>query len=169
LYTILSKNIPYLKLNIGGPTIMLRLNFLLFIFMIFAFCQPEQQPQQAQSQGLRKIYYKNQQEVQQLRQAGAEIIVQEPDYVIIRTDSMLQALSVKSDPIEETDLVQRLVKIHVKDSQDIQTVANSGIDLWEVKGDTALGRAFDIYIERLKKAGLSVKIVAEDASKWEEK
>ncbi len=66
-------------------------------------------------------------------------------------------------------MVQRLVKIYLKDSTDLQKVVNSGVDLWEVKADTAVARAFDIYIERLREAGLSVKIIARDASQMEEK
>lgn len=147
---------------------MLRLYFLLFACLIFAFCQSEQQPQQAQSQGLQKVYYKNQEEVQKLRDAGAEIIVQEPDYVIIKTNKMMTTHAIKSEPIKESDMIQRMVKIYLKDSTDLQTVVNSGIDLWEVKNDTAVARAYDIYIEALRKAGLSVEIIAQNASKREE-
>jgi len=148
---------------------MLRINFLLLACLMFAFCQSEQQPQQAQSQQLQKVYYKSEQEVQKLRDAGAEIIVQQPDYVIIKTGKMVGAQDVKSEPIKELDMIQRLVKIYVKDSTDLQTVVNSGIDLWEVKNDTAIARAYDIYIDALRKAGLSVEIIAQDASKREEK
>lgn len=148
---------------------MLRLSFLLLACLIFVFCQSEQQPQQAQSQQLQKVYYKSEQEVQKLRDAGAEIIVQQPDYVIIKTNKMLTAQDIKSEPIKESDLVQRLVKIHVKDSIDLQTVVNSGIDLWEVKNDTAIARAYDIYIEALRKSGLSVEIIAQNASQRGEK
>lgn len=147
---------------------MQKIWFLLSVIIIFMSCKSEQ-PQQAQSRGLQKIYYKNQDEIQQLRKAGAEIIVQEPDYVIVRTDSMLQTQYFKSESIKETDMVQRLIKIYLKDSTDLQKVVNSGVDLWEVKADTAVARAFDIYIERLREAGLSVKMIARDASKMEEK
>lgn len=148
---------------------MLRIYFLLFACLVITFCRPDQKPQQAQTQRLQKIYYKSETEIQQLRQAGAEIIVKESDYVIVRTDSMLQTQDLKSEPIQETDMIQRLVKIGLRDSTDLQKVVNSGVDLWEVKGDTAVARAFDIYIERLRKAGLTVKVIARDASKMEEK
>lgn len=148
---------------------MLRTFFIMFACLIFVVCQSEQQPQQAQSQGLQKVYYKNQDEIQNLRNAGAEIIVQEAAYVVIKTDKMLQTHGLKSEAIQETDMVQRLVKIIVKDSTDRQTVVNSGVDLWEMKSDTAIARAYDIYIEQLRKAGLTVEIIAKDASKWEGK
>lgn len=148
---------------------MLRIIFIFLACLIFIVCQSEQQPQQAQSQRLQKVYYKNQDEIQNLRNAGAEIIVQQADYVVIKTDKMLQTHGLKSEPIQETDLVQRLVKIIVKDSTDRRTVFNSGVDLWEMKNDTAIARAYDIYIEQLRKAGLTVEIIANDASKWEGK
>ncbi len=147
---------------------MQKICFLLLVIIFLMSCKSEQ-PQQAQPRGLQKIYYKNQDEIQQLRKAGAEIIVQEPDYVIVRTDSMLQTQTFKLESIKEADMVQRLVKIYLKDSTDLQKVVNSGVDLWEVKADTAVARAFDIYIERLREAGLSVKIIARDASQMEEK
>lgn len=148
---------------------MLRAYFIFLACLIFIFCQSKQQPQQAQSQGLQKVYYKNQEEVQRLRDAGAEIIVQQPDYVIIKTDNMTSARAIESEPIKESDLIQRLVKIYLKDSTALQTVVNSGIDLWEIKKDTAIARAYDIYIDRLRNAGLSVEIIAQNASKREEK
>lgn len=148
---------------------MLRIYCILLACLMFAFCQTEQQPQQAQSKGLQKVYYKNSDEIQNLRNAGAEIIVQEPDYVVIKTNKMLQTHGLKSEAIQETDLVQRLIKIQVKDSTDRQIVVNSGVDLWEMKEDIAIARAYDIYIDQLRNAGLIVEIIADDASKWEGK
>ncbi|MDZ7265181.1 MAG: hypothetical protein ONB16_11385 [candidate division KSB1 bacterium] len=148
---------------------MLRLNFLLVAWLIFICCQSEQQPQQAAQRPLQKVYYQSEAEVQRLRDAGAEIIVQQPDYVIIKTDKMVAIQDLKSEPIREADMVQRLVKIYVKDSTDRQIVVNSGIDLWEMKNDTAIARAYDIYIEKLRQAGLTVAIISQDARQREEK
>lgn len=148
---------------------MLRLNILLFAWLIFAGCQSEQQPQPATQRPLQKVYYKSNEEVQRLAAAGAEIIVQQPDYVIIKTDHMVGMEDLKSEPIKESDLVQRLVKIHVKDSTDRQIVVNSGIDLWQVQNDTAIGQAYDIYIEKLRQAGLAVEIIAQNAKQRGEK
>ncbi len=140
---------------------------LIIACVILAFCQSKQQPHQAAGPMLQKVYYKSPAEIQRLRAAGAEIIVQEPDYVVIRTDNMVQGLDMKSQPIQETDLVQRLVKIVLKDSSDLQAVINSGIDLWQVIGDTVIARAYDIYIERLRQAGFTIDIIAQNASKME--
>lgn len=148
---------------------MIRSSFLLFAWLIFVCCQSEQQPQQASQRPLQKVYYKSEAEVQQLREAGAEIIVQQPDYVIIKTDKMVAVQGLQSEPIRESDMVQRLVKIYVKDSTDRQIVVNSGIDLWEIKNDTAVARAYDIYIDKLRQAGLHVEIISQDARQREEK
>lgn len=137
---------------------------LLSLLLLFS-CSPKVEQQSAG--GLKKISYSSNEQLQALKDAGAEIIVQEPDYVIVRTDDMLQALSVKSTPIKEADLVQRLVHIQLKDSTSLQTVVNAGVDLWQVVGDTAIARAYDLYINKLRAAGLDVKIIAQDASKWE--
>ncbi len=138
---------------------------VLLSFLLLASCSREVEQQQAG--GLKKIYYSSEKQLQAIKNAGAEIIVQEPDYVVVRADEMLQSLSVKSRPIRESDLVQRLVKIHLADSTSLQTVVNTGVDLWQVDGDTAIARAFDLYIDKMRRAGLDVKIIARDASKWE--
>ena len=138
---------------------------LIFLIGIFACKSPE--AQKSSLQGLKKIHYTSEEEISQLKQAGAEIIVKEKDYVIVRGDKMIQTLSLKFEPIAETDLVQRLVHIHIKDKDDLQTVVDTGVDFWQVKGDTAIGRAFDIQIEKIRAAGLTVKVVAMDAAKKE--
>ncbi len=138
---------------------------IMSLLLIIAACN--QQVEQQSTTGLKKISYSSKEQLEAIKKAGAEIIVQEPDYVVVRTDEMLQALGVKSAPIDEVDLVQRLVKIHLQDSTSLQTVVNTGVDLWQVEGDTAIARAFDLYINKLRDAGFDVKIIAQDASKWE--
>jgi len=137
---------------------------ILSLLLLFS-CSPKVEQQSAG--GLKKIAYSSNEQLQALKDAGAEIIVQEPDYVVVRTDDMLQALSVNSAPIQESDLVQRLVRIQLKDSTSLQTVVNTGVDLWQVVDDTAIARAYDLYINKLRAAGLTVEIMAQDASKWE--
>ena len=126
-----------------------------------------QQVEQQSVGGLKKISYSSEEQLQALKDSGAEIIVQEPKYVVVRTDEMLQALNVQSTNIKEIDLVQRLVFVHLKDSTSLQTVVNTGVDLWQVVEDTAIVRAFDLYINQMREAGLDLRIIAQDASKWE--
>ena len=140
--------------------------FIIVLLLCGACTTPK--PQQAKQQQLQKIFYSSEDEIQRLRNAGAEIIVKESDYVIVRTDSMLNAQSFSFEPIQESDLVQRLIKIIVKDSTDKCAIANVGIDIWEVKADTIIARAYDNYIEQLKNAGLSVQIIATNAANLKE-
>ncbi len=127
-----------------------------------------QQVAMTSANALKKIPYKSAEELQRLRESGAEIIVQGADYVIVRSDSQtLSAFAANATPAQEQDLIQRLAHIALRDSSDVQKIVNSGVDLWEVKSDTALVRAFDIQLERLRHAGMAFRIVKEDASKPE--
>lgn len=117
--------------------------------------------------GLRTVSYADAAELEHIRQTGAEIIVQQPDYVVIRTDSaQLAALALTSRPAQEQDLVQRLVAIVLRDSTSLQTVVDSGVDLWEARGDTAVARAYDIQLEKLRREGLAITVIAENADEW---
>lgn len=113
--------------------------------------------------GLKKVQYTSAEELRELRKAGAEIIVLQPDYVVIRTDSMENARAFRLESVREEDLVQRLVHIHLENPADVQKIVDTGIDLWEIKEDTAIAQAYDIYIERLRREGIAVTIVARDA------
>ena len=140
---------------------------LAMMFSVALIVSCSQQVEQQSVGGLKKISYSSEEQLQALKDSGAEIIVQEPKYVVVRTDEMLQALNVQSTNIKEIDLVQRLVFVHLKDSTSLQTVVNTGVDLWQVVEDTAIVRAFDLYINQMREAGLDLRIIAQDASKWE--
>jgi len=143
------------------------ISFLLLLVFLIS-CGPEEQTSQQGAGGLQKISHPTEVQIQQLVDAGAEIIVQEPDYIVIRTDNMTKPMAFSSNPIQEQDLKQRLIHVYVPDSTALQTVINSGVDFWQVDGDTAIARAFDIYIKKLQEAGLDVRIVAQDANVWME-
>lgn len=104
-----------------------------------------------------------------MRNAGAEIIVQEKDYIIVSTENVAQTLDLRFEAISESDLVQRFVHVLLTDRSELQQVVNSGMDYWELKGDTVVGRAFDVQIEQLRKEGFTVDIIAQNASAREEK
>ena len=150
---------------------MFRLLCALLLCVVFASCKPEpaQQPQQASAQGLKKLRNVSDEQIRQLREAGAEIIVQEADYVVVRTDSVQQAFALNFESISESDLVQRLANIYLKDKSELQQIVDTGVDLWEVRGDTVVASVFDIHIDKLKNAGFTVEIIAQDAAKREEK
>ncbi len=141
--------------------------FILLALMILLACKSEP-PQQAQTEYLRKVEYESQEQIDQLKKAGAKIIVKEPDYVVIETDSMVSALSVPSSPIKESDMVQRLIHVFAPDTSDVQKIIDTGIDFWQVKGDTVIARAFDIYIEQLKASGFTVEIIQQNMREKED-
>lgn len=141
--------------------------FILLVFIILLSCNSEP-PQPPPTDKLRKVEYESQEQIDQLRKAGAKIIVQEPDYVVIETDSMVSTLSVPSSPIKESDLVQRLIHVYAPDSSDVQKIIDTGIDFWQVKGDTVIARAFDIYIEQLRASGFDVEIIQQNMREKED-
>ena len=94
--------------------------------------------------------------------------MREPDYIVVRTDNMTEPIAFSSHLIQEQDLKHRLIHVYAPDTTALQTVVNSGVDFWQVDGDTIVARAFDLYIKNLKDAGLTVRIVASDATKWME-
>ena len=141
---------------------------VLLATLISSCAQEEITEQQAVTGGLQKLENLDESQIKELEDSGAEIIVHEADYIVIRTTNMTKPLAFSSTPIQESDLVQRLVHIHLKDSLSLQTVINSGVDFWQVDGDTAIARAFDLYIKKLQAEGLTVRIVAQDATKWME-
>jgi hypothetical protein len=100
-----------------------------------------------------------------------EIIVQEENYVIIRRDSAqvqsLQDAGIATTSIQETDLVQRLVRVHFSSREQLQQIVDMGVDAWETEGDSLTARAYDIHLSRLQAAGIAYRILAKDASKRE--
>lgn len=154
---------------------MLKIGWCGMLMLSLAACgtQPEpgvQQTPTSSANGLKKITYKNAEELQRLRDSGAEIIVQQADYVIVRTDSQtISAFAANATAAQEQDLIQRLAHVQLRDSSDVQKIVDSGVDLWEVKADTAIVRAFDIQLERLRQTGISFRVVKPDASSEEGK
>ncbi|MFQ5709706.1 MAG: hypothetical protein ACE5HO_19810 [bacterium] len=113
---------------------------------------------------LKKIPIQDKAQADSLLQQGFELIVVEDDYVIARLKpnqvSALGAAHVKIEPVEEADLVQRLVKIPVADDSTASKLANLGMDIWEVEKDTVVAQAFDKQIREAEAKGFAVKIVA---------
>lgn len=144
---------------------------LLVLGLAACATQPEPSAQQApatNANALKKISYKSAEELQRLRDSGAEIIVQQADYVVVRTDSAtLSAFTANAAAAQEQDLIQRLAHVQLRDSSDVQRIVDAGVDLWEVQADTAIVRAFDIQLERLRQAGLALRVVKPNASQSE--
>lgn len=134
--------------------------------LLILSCVPTEQVEALTTgKGLRKIPATDAQTIKALTDAGAEIVVKQPDYLVIRIDGMQSVLSIGTVPLSEADLVQRLVKIQLKDSTSVQTIVDMGIDLWDVEGNEAFAQAYDLYIERLKADGYQVTILEENSRK----
>ncbi len=140
--------------------------FAMVFFFLGLYVIPAQH---AKAQRLQKIRYNSQEEIKQLREVGAEIIVQEDDYVIVRYPNNMPISSDVTEPIKEEDLVQRLVHIHLKDTNDIQKVVNMGVDVWKMKDGIVIASALDFYIEKLREAGFTVEVIAKNVKKWKGK
>lgn len=147
--------------------------------LLVAACQQQQQqqPQPAATAtaagGLRKISTTDSQMVARLRESGVKILVQQPDYIIVYSDSasanQIQTLAANALPATEKDLVQRLVRIHFADKAQLQKIVDLGVDLWDEQGDSATARVYDLHLEQLKQAGFSFRILKMDASAKEDK
>ena len=148
---------------------------LLFLSALALGACRQQQPAATatSSSGLRKIPYTDSQTVDKVRQSGVKILVQQPNYLIVYSDSSsmqaLQALTVTPQSATEKDLVQRLVRVHFTDQAQLQKIVDLGVDLWQVEGDSATVRAYDLHLDKLKQEGFTYRILKMDASAKEDK
>jgi len=149
----------------------MRWNILGGLMMLLAMACASPEQKVSPSTGLRKVMVTSQAEIDKLRSLGLEIIVEEKNYVIIRQDSthikLLQDASIATTPAQESDLVQRLVRIHFTSREQLQRIVDSGIDVWEVQGDSLLARAYDYHLARLKSDSVDVRVVEQVAGKKE--
>jgi hypothetical protein len=153
------------------------ISFLLFLLIIAGItgCQenskkqigekPSQEMKYDKPQ-IRKIPIRSRTQVDSLIQLGLELIVIEDTYVaarIVPEDSAkIKAASLKTEPIQEQELIQRLVRIPIKDKSQVSELADLGMDIWEVKQDTVVAQVFDNQIRDAEAKGFSVEIVAKN-------
>ncbi|MDZ7344244.1 MAG: hypothetical protein ONA90_06980 [candidate division KSB1 bacterium] len=140
---------------------------LLLAIVAFGACR-QQSPSPASAYGLRKITDTDSQLVERIRQSGMEILVQQPDYLIVRVDSSavgtLQSLAITTRPAAERDLIQRLVRIPFNDKAALQVIADLGVDIWHVEGNIVVARVYDLHLEKLHQRGFTYEVVKIDAS-----
>jgi hypothetical protein len=105
-------------------------------------------------------------QIDSLRNRGIEILVAEEDYVAARLTPSevitVQDLQLKTEPIKEIELVQRLVRVPDVEKEQLQQLVDLGIDVWEVNGDTLTAQVFDKHIWEIEKLGFTVEIVEHD-------
>lgn len=133
------------------------------IITLLAMACASPEPKSAATAGLRKVMIGSPQEVERLRSLGLEIIVQEENYVVIRQDSaqamQLREAAIATVPIQESDLVQRLVRVHFSNRDQLQQIVDMGLDVWHTEGDSLTARAFDIHLTRLHAAGIGYRML----------
>ena len=112
---------------------------------------------------LKKIIIHGKEQADTLIEAGLDVIVVENNYVVVRLDEAnegkVRAMNLQTEPIQESDLVQRLVKIVIQDRLDTTTLLEMGVDIWEVKGDTVVAQVFDKHIRLAEEQGYRIEIV----------
>jgi hypothetical protein len=150
---------------------MVKLLLMLLLMLAFIACQqPATSPA---ASGLRKISVSDQQTVERLRQSGVKILVEQPNYLVVYSDSatasLIQMLAVNAQPATERDLVQRLTRIHFADKAQLQKIVDLGVDLWEAQGDSAIARVYDWHLEQLEQEGYTYRILKMDANAPEDK
>lgn len=113
---------------------------------------------------IKKIPINNKAEADSLIKLGIDVIVVEDNYVAARIQqgdlAKIQTTNYKTEPIREEELIQRLVKIPVEDNSKVTTLANLGMDIWEVKKDTVIAQVFDKQIREAEVKGFTVEIIA---------
>lgn len=102
-------------------------------------------------------------QIDSLRGRGIEILVAESSYVAARltpeNEASLQALQLKTEPIQESELVQRLVRIANVEKARLQELVDLGLDVWEVEAGAVTAQVFDKHIWEMERRGFTVEIL----------
>jgi hypothetical protein len=118
--------------------------------------------EQSGDKKLVKIYIENQDDVDTISNLGfkTEIYVIEQNYLVIRiTDEEkqeLEKIGFSVTAIKEEELVHRIVKVN---QEDIDELANLGLDIWEVNQGYLIAMVYDKQIMELKEKGFVVEIL----------
>ncbi len=113
-----------------------------------------------------KIHVNDSTQADSLREKGVEVVVVEPDYVIAKMtlgkSDVLADMHLTMTPADESDLVQRLVRIAVQNNAQVQELADLGLDLWQVKEDSVIAGAYDKYLFELDERGFKYDILKQN-------
>jgi carboxypeptidase T len=104
----------------------------------------------------------------QVSKVAPQVLVREKGHLVVRGGpeeiKKLQAEGFAVEDASESDLVQRLVRIHSKDPLQRRMILEiSNVDVWEYQPDSMIARAFDSQIETLRRIGLQVDILYDNA------
>lgn len=149
------------------------LMILLSIFLIFGCQNRETKEQQTLMENLKsgkaqlvKIDVSDSAQADSLREKGLEVVVVEPGYVIAKLtlggSTVLKDMHLSMVPADESDLVQRLVRIAVQSNAQVQELADMGLDLWQVKEDSVIAAAYDKYLFELDERGFKFDVLKQN-------
>jgi len=148
--------------------------WMVLLILVLPACESQQSAQLRELQQnlhagksqLVKIMLTNPAQVDSVRSRGVELIVVAEDYLIARVDltqsEAVSAMALAVEPVDEDDLVQRLVRIAIEDSEQIQQLADMGLDLWEIREDSVVAGAYDGYLFELERQGFAFDVLAKD-------
>lgn len=154
----------------------MKLHLVFSVVVFLLACQQQKPPAagelaknlQAGKPQLVKIAVRDSAQVNELRRKGYDIVVVQPDYVVAKIDLQqsraLAEASLSMEPVRESDMVQRLVRIAVHNKDEVQKLADMGLDLWQVREDSVFARAYDKYIFELQQKGFHFDILKQNAA-----
>lgn len=124
------------------------------------------QKQETEGPQLQKVAIENTAQADSLINMGLDVIVVEETYVVVRVApaeaEKISSMNLKSQTVQESELVQRLVKIAISKKEDVQVLIELGMDVWEVQADTVTAQVFDKHIRQAESKGYTVKVVAKN-------
>ncbi|RMF69786.1 MAG: hypothetical protein D6743_01320 [Calditrichaeota bacterium] len=141
--------------------------FLPVVVLLACQGKPGEQPAQtAAGPSLQKIAIHDRAEADSLLKAGFDLLVIEDTYVVARVEpaehTKIASMNLKATRAEESDLIQRLVKIPLDETHGVQPLVDLGMDVWQVKQDTVIAQAYDKYIREATEKGYQVLVVAKN-------
>ena len=99
-------------------------------------------------------------DLNKIRAQVEKIIVIEPNYIVIKIASDKKIPQINLVDVQESDFVQRKIKIIVRDNNELKAILQSGLDVWDKRQGSITGQAFDYQIEELTNIGINVELLS---------
>ena len=99
-------------------------------------------------------------DLNKIRAQVEKIIVIEPNYIVIKIAPDKKIPQINLVDVQESDFVQRKIKIIVRDNNELKAILQSGLDIWDKRQGSITGQAFDYQIEELTNIGINVELLS---------
>lgn len=86
-----------------------------------------------------------------------DILVIEPSFLVVRIEKNKTIPMVEIINVQESDFIQRSIKINFNSKQELKIILATGIDIWQKENQVILGRAYDSQVKKLQEAGILVE------------